>query len=505
MRHFIALSIGIVLLAVTITDFNTKIYKQPGRVIQWDVIDYYGYLPAVFIYHDITLQFKDHYQGNHHFVFWAKKTATGRYVFKMTMGLSFLYAPFFLAANLFAAHSGFDAGGYSQPYQLAIVLAALFYLALGLIFLVKVLRFYFSKWVTGLTILVIGLGTNLFWYSSLEPGMAHVYDFALAAIFIYLTIIWYQKINFTRSVLLGIVLGLLTLIRPVNVLFVIFFLFYGIHGVNSLKARLILYKEKLLNLVVIAVFGFLMLVPQLVYWKTVTGHWIYYSYGNQGFFFLHPHFVDMLFSFRKGWFVYTPVMIFAVVGIFSLFRRYKAFFWPILMFLVIYLYVASSWWCWWYGGSQGQRELIDIYPVMALPLAGFLREIKHWKAGLKYGIAILLFLSTLLGAFYNFQYYYDAIHWDSMTKSAYFNSFGRVHPSSRFKKLIQAPDYNRALRGLPAKKSDNSGKETMNQVIKRIKSDKNWYQLVKEKALKRNIPVDSMLKLDARYVLDHEN
>ena len=198
-------------------------------------------------------------------------------------------------------------------------------------------------------------------------------------------------------------------------------------------------------------------------------------------------------------------MVFAVVGIFSLFKRYKAFFWPVLIFLVIYLYFASSWWCWWYGGSLGQRELIDIFPVMALPLAGFLYEIKHWKAGLKYGIAILLFLSALLGAFYNFQYYYGAIHWDSMTKSAYFNSFGRIHPSPRFRKLIQAPDYNRALRGLPAKKSDNSGKETKNQVIKRIKSDKNWYQLVKEKALKRNIPVDSMLKLDAKYVLDHEN
>ncbi len=503
-KYFVALSIGIVLLAVSITDFNTKIYRQPGRVIQWDVIDYYGYLPAVFIFHDLTLQFQDHYQGSHHFVFWAKKLPTGKYVFKMTMGLSFLYAPFFLVANQLAAHLGFDAGGYSQPYQLAIVLAALFYLALGLIFLAKVLRFYFSKWITGLVLLAIGLGTNLFWYSSLEPGMAHVYDFALAAIFIYLTIIWYQKINFLRSILLGIVLGLLTLIRHVNVLFVIIFLLYGVQNGEELKRKWTLYKDKFLYLLIIAVFAFLMVIPQLVYWKTVTGHWIYYSYGNQGFFFLHPHILDVLFSFRKGWFVYTPVMVFAVLGIYSLLRRFKAFFWPVLIFLVVYLYIASSWWCWWYGGSLGQRELIDIYPVMALPLAGFFHAIKQWKAGVKNTIAALVFLSALLGVFYNFQYYYGAIHWDSMTKRAYFDSFGRVHPSPRFKKLIQAPDYNRALKGLPAKKSSNSGKETMDQVVKRIKSDKNWYQLEVNKARKKNITVDSMLRIDARYVIKNE-
>lgn len=503
-KHFISLSIGIVLLAVIVTDFNTKIYKKPGRVIQWDVIDYYGYLPAVFIYHDITLQFQDDYKGEHHFVFWAKKTSTGKYVFKMTMGLSFLYAPFFLVANQVAAHYGYDPGGYSAPYKLALVLAALFYLALGLIFLARVLRFLFSKRVTGFTIVALGLGTNLFWYSSLEPGMAHVYDFALVSVFLYLAIIWYQKINILRSVLLGLVIGLLALIRPVNVLFVIFFLFYGIQNKKDLKKRWILYREKFLYLIMIGFFAFLVLIPQLIYWKVVTGNWIYYSYGDQGFFFLHPHLMDVLFSFRKGWFVFTPVMAFAVFGIYILFRQYKAFFMPVLLLLMLYLYVASSWWCWWYGGSLGQRELIDIYPVMALPLAGIINRIRVITTKLNYLIGLFLVSSVILGLFYNVQYYYGAIHWDSMTRLAYFDSFGRVHPSSRFTKLLRQPDYDRALLGLSERKPENKEKETVDNVIKRIKSDKNWYQLVKEKAAKRNIPVDSMLKLDASYVIDHD-
>jgi hypothetical protein len=256
-------------------------------------------------------------------------------------------------------------------------------------------------------------------------------------------------------------------------------------------------------LILIAIFAFLVLVPQMIYWKTVTGNWIYYSYGDQGFFFLNPHLTDVLFSFRKGWFIYTPVMIFAVLGIYLLFRNNKAFFLPVLILLAVYLYVVSSWWCWWYGGSLGQRELIDIYPVMALPLA----TVIHWvykRASLWHYLAGLLVLfSVLLGAFYNVQYYYGAIHWDSMTRRAYFDSFGRVHPSPRFQKLLKSPDYDRALRGLP--EESRVQKETLEDVIRRIKSDKNWYHLVKEKALKRNIPVDSMLKLDAKYVLENED
>jgi len=72
-KYFVALSITLVLAAATYSDFNVKIWKNPTRVIQWDVIDYYGYLPAAFIYHDISLKFKDHYTGKKHFVFGQKK------------------------------------------------------------------------------------------------------------------------------------------------------------------------------------------------------------------------------------------------------------------------------------------------------------------------------------------------------------------------------------------------------------------------------------------------
>jgi len=501
-KYFVALSITLVLITAIFSDFNVKIWKTPGRVIQWDVIDYYGYLPVAFIYHDISLKFKDHYTGKKHFVFWAKKTSTGSYVFKMTMGLSVMYAPFFFTANALAGPLGYNTGGYSTPYRFAIVMAALFYLLLGLIFLARVLRFYFSETVTALTVLAIGLGTNLFWYSTFEPGMSHVYTFFLASVFLYLIILWHRRSTIMRTILIGLVIGLLTLIRPVNVLMALFFIFYDVKNLQGLKEKGLLFWQKRLQVLFIVLLGFLVLLPQFIYWKTVTGHWVYYSYGKEGFFFLHPQIINVLFSFRKGWFVYTPVMFFAVIGIYFLFKKHKQFFLPVMVLSVVYLYVVSSWWCWWYGGSLGQRELIDIYPVMAFPLAAIISWISSRKAWLNYSFGLLLLFSGLLGAFANVQYYYGSIHWDSMTRQAYFNSFGRVHPSPCFSKLIKTPDYTNALLGLSEKTIRKTKKESVKSVIQKIKQDKKWFRLVKQKARKRNIPLDSMLKLDARYVLE---
>ena len=57
-------------------------------------------------------------------------------------------------------------------------------------------------------------------------------------------------------------------------------------------------------------------------------------------------------------------------------------------------------------------------------------------------------LLTSLGIIQNIQYYNGAIHWDSMTREAYLDSFGRLHPSARFYNLLEAPDYDKAREGL---------------------------------------------------------
>ena len=105
-----------------------------------------------------------------------------------------------------------------------------------------------------------------------------------------------------------------------------------------------------------------------------------------------------------------------------------------------------SWWSWWYGGSYGLRAFIDSYALLIIPLAAF---IDYFYAVMKKRAVVLIIASLFIfhGVFQTFQYYYGAIHWDSMTKEAYWDSFGHLHPSAKFQSLLKAPDYEKAMKG----------------------------------------------------------
>ena len=79
---------------------NIKPWKNAEKqnsLINWDITSYYAYLPAYFIHDDLTLSFTDNdsinYSAKHQF--WPEIAPNGGKVIKTTMGLSFLYAPFF--------------------------------------------------------------------------------------------------------------------------------------------------------------------------------------------------------------------------------------------------------------------------------------------------------------------------------------------------------------------------------------------------------------------------
>lgn len=48
-------------------------------------------------------------------------------------------------------------------------------------------------------------------------------------------------------------------------------------------------------------------------------------------------------------------------------------------FLLLYLYLTFSWWCYYYMNGFGARPMIHVYPLLAFPLAYLL--VKTWKAG----------------------------------------------------------------------------------------------------------------------------
>lgn len=445
MKRYSGIALGIIYIVL----FYTQLWVNPAKekqVIVWDVTSYYGYLPALFIHHDLSLNFTESDKKGYadRMEFWPEMAPNGAKLIKMTMGMAFMYAPFFLIAHVLASILNFSANGFSQPYHFMVGIACLFYVFVGLWYLQKILLRYFSDQISACTLLVIALGTNLFYYVTCEPGMSHPFSFALFAIFIYYSILWHHHHKFRYVVICGLAAGLITLIRPTNVTVFLLFALLNIDSISSAQEKCRLYYKywpQVLSMVCISV---LVCLPQLFYWHYITGNWFFYSYTKEKFFFSNPHIFYGLFSYRKGWFLYTPAMLVAVAGIFTLIRNNKNWLFPILIFLLLNLYIIYSWWCWWYGGSFGARPLIDYYPLLAIPLASFFTFISAKQKIYLLAISVLFICHNL---FECFQYRHSAIHYDSMTKAAYWESFGTAHPSAKFFDLLQAPDAAKALEG----------------------------------------------------------
>ncbi|MFN7911701.1 MAG: hypothetical protein ACK5QC_07730 [Bacteroidota bacterium] len=442
------LVLSLVIISVTWVNFN-HVFWVNQNVINHDVNHYYSYLPAFFYEKDLKLNFLNDTnnivtEGRYYS---PKKTPENGYVIKMSMGMAVSYLPFFGLAHAYAQWSGDEVNGFSPPYHFALQFSTLIYFLIGLYFLWKFLLLNYSKLISAVTILLICFGTNVFFYLTFRAALSHIIGFTGIAMLMYYSQKWHQNPSSTTSIKIGLLIGFLTLVRPINLLAVIPFLLYNFHGLNSLKSQIYFFVNQKINLLIIGFTAFLVVLPQLLYWHYATGHFFFNSYVEEGFYFSEPHVIKALFGFRKGWLIYTPIMLLSLIGIWLIYKTKKSYFYSILIFTSIYIYVAFSWWCWWYGGSYGQRVMIDIYPILALPLAAFLHWVSDLKKFPKKIWIIAISALTLLNLFQTTQAKFNIIHYDSMTFDSYVKAFGVMTNNNEIKKLLQKPDYENALKG----------------------------------------------------------
>ena len=428
---------------VLFTIQNTP-WKQK-KIIDQDVTYYYGYLPATFIYQDLSFRFPDKAGFTGHV--WSLGLPDGGRIQKMTMGVALLYLPFFLAAHLYTWITGGVLNGYSPAYHAALVWAGVFYLMMGLLILRKLLNRYFPEGVTSLVIITLALATNLFNYSSWDGAMSHVYSFFLFACALWLFHSWMDKPGYGNSFLLGLTSGLILLIRPSNLVFILFLgLLWLFRSENGTSKGQFLLRLKFKWLFLIAG-AFLIWLPQLWYWKINTGHWLIYSYLGEPFYFDRPNIINGLFSFRKGWLIYTPVMVFSLIGVAFMEGRLRRWIFPVAVAFLLNIYIIFSWWCWWYGGSFSARALVEFYVVLAFPLGAFYRWIFRKQFMLKMITLVLLGFFIWLNLYQSRQYRTSLLHWDSMSKKAYLGIWGRQSWPENYQDMLIPTDAEKAKRG----------------------------------------------------------
>jgi hypothetical protein len=424
-------SITLALIAVVMLLITSNINwgkDHWNQIVRSDGEGYYAYLPAVFIYHDPNFGFFEHIEKEKYFDPFNcrdyREVYQGKMINKCYAGEAFVVAPFFLAAHFYAKMAGFDTDGYSKPYPIGVSIANWFYLLMGLFFLMKLLRFYLqNNWVISLVLITALFGTNLFFYVVGEPSMNHVYSFAFITCFLFCAKKYLVKPRPMNLPLLGLLLGIIVLIRPINILILLALPFLA-GNLSLLKSGFIsLFKKPLW--IVLSILLFLLIVSvQLLLYYWATGSFFIYSYGKESFNFSDPHFIDFLFSYKKGYFLYTPIAFISLAGFWSLWKSRRFELFSLLIFFIIIIYIFSSWWSWWYGGSFSSRVMVDFSALFMILLGIAVESLKKkWFRSIYFSIVVLLILVCQIQTF---QYRYYKIHWADMNREKYWDVFLRI-------------------------------------------------------------------------------
>lgn len=433
------LIIGFVLIGYRVHYSNLGRPNKPLIITQWDAFGYYQYLPAAFIYHDLkTWKWAEKVDKTYNVTggngLPVARLDNGNLVCKYLGGVAIMQLPFFVLGHTVARLTHYPRDGFSPPYQYSLAFGAIVYSLLALVLLAALLRKFFSDRDTAITVLLLTLASNFLQYSAVHSGLSHVWIFPLYVVILFTTMKWHEKPKPIWALLTGVFIGLATICRPTEAIavFIPFLWNCQTKGARQLKWQMVLAHKS--HLILATFGGIIGLLPQLLYWKYLTGSFIF-DVGSK-WVFLNPWF-RVLFGFEKGWFVYTPICVFFVLGLFFI-RRYP-FRLAVLIFCLLNIWIVISWDDWHYGASYSCRALVQSYPVFALPLAAFVQ----WTSTKKGFIAFLILGSYLIGVnlFQVVQYNSTILHYDDNNARYYRHIYLNPNPSPLTMSLLDTQDW----------------------------------------------------------------
>lgn len=437
---------------------------RPANGFGWDAFAYHLYLPSVVQHGQLKLDdiswvedARVRYDASSTLYF-LNELPDGTHLVKVTYGAAALWSPWYLIGHAVAVITGADTDGYSAPYQTAVQLGMLVYVFIGLYWLRAALVMRVSDRIAALTMVVVVFGTNYPDQAVSSLTMPHALLFSLYAGVLLFTQRWQAEPDARNSIAVAACMGFAAVVRPSELVCLIIPIFWSVANGSGVRGFFHFHWLRRKQWALIAVVLFLIALPQFLYWYHSTGHFLFDSYGKsgEGFDLLMPHTADFLFSFRKGWYLYTPIMFIATLGLAHMCRKQAVGSWAIAIFFLLNLWVVSSWSTWWYADSFSSRAMVQSYPVMALPLALILQASTSWRRLPRAALHTIAVLCFALNVFQYMQFKRGLIHPSRMTKSAYKAVFLRMEAPPDFEErlmvaraydgTVQEPDSNRYAR-----------------------------------------------------------
>lgn len=417
-------------------------------IISSDAFGYYTYLPSLFIYHDFEYKYAEEVQKKYHPIslhpLYFTHQHNGISVNKYYIGTTLCMIPFFIAGDLLTQITNQSRDGFSKYYQLAISLGGLIYTLFGLWLFGKVLKkMGVSERASSFWMVSMFLGTNLFYYSTEENALSHAYTSFFVPLFLLSLLKFKEKNSLINFSLIVLSLSMIIIIRPVNVI-ILSSIPFIIGSLSNTKQLIFnLFKRPIWILGGILFFLILLALQSVIYYIQCEKWWIY-AYNEEKFNFLKPHFIETLFSFERGLFIWVPLLILSPVSILILWiKNYKFQSITYLLFGFILIYVLSSWWNWYYGGGFGLRPYVDYYSVIFTGIAVSFSKVKNRVLNIILGSFVLVCI--FLNQFQQQQYVMGIIPYMGTSREGYFQVFLRTAPQFRYmmnpdKKEVHMPD-----------------------------------------------------------------
>jgi hypothetical protein len=398
--------------------------------VRGDGVGYYAFARAPLIEHslDFTRDYQfanesfrgprldEHNQPRSDF-----RTVTGHLDNHFTVGPAILWTPFLVLAHIGvliarALGSSVAADGFSAPYRISMAFATAFYGFLGLLLAFRLARQYVSERWALLATFSIWWASSLPVYMYFNPSWSHAHSAFVVALFL-----WYwHETRSSRSLvqwmILAVITGLMLNVYYANamVLAVLaievarqYYLAFRPASSASPNSTLRV-PELLLRHTLFAVVLLICLLPTLI-----TRYIIYGSPFESGYVPLRywlwssPVFFSVLFSSNHGLLTWTPILFFAIAGLFVFWRWHRRPGTPFLAaFLAFYLFIS----CYpdWAGiSSYGNRFFVSLTPLFILGLAVFFDRLAQFfpsqRVALSAAIALLT-VATLWNAGLMFQW-----------------------------------------------------------------------------------------------------
>lgn len=381
-------------------------------IVHGDGVGYYAYARAVLIQHNLNFE-EDWRHGNLGFaqarvssngqLYPGEYTETGHVGNLFSIGPAMLWLPFLAVAHALvlagnALGANLPADGFSFPYLLAMALGSAIYGFLGLLLSFSLARKYVGeKWAL-LATLGIWLCSSLPVYMYFNPAWSHAHSAFVAALFL-----WYWDHTRTNRgtgqwLLLGLVGGLMIDVYYPNGVLLVIPLLESAQAYISFWPELARAGRKLfLQNVVFLLAVFVATLPIYITRKIIFGGYLRLgSYSLLPWDWSAPHWRSVLFSPDHGLLSWTPLLGFALFGLFLAPRPARTVALYFAVAAGAFYYVISSYPYWDGIASFGNRFFISLTPLFIFGLAVLLFRVGQLFSSPRMAAAVL---STTLAAF----------------------------------------------------------------------------------------------------------